>query len=79
MSTDDQPTLFCLGHSAELLEAMKAIIASRATGPDGQNTSRQTQYQSVLRDAFRRALSEAERTGAEPNPDCATLAKTLHV
>jgi hypothetical protein len=53
---DDKPSLLCLGHSPELLKAMESIISS----PENL-----AQHQSVLRGAFRRALSEAERMPKE--------------
>jgi hypothetical protein len=50
----NQPSLLRLGNSPELLEAMKIIIASPATNLDEWSKS-------ILRAAFRQALSEAEQ------------------
>jgi hypothetical protein len=64
MSIDDQPSLLRLGNATELLEAMEAIIASPPAGLDEQSKSRLARHQTVVRDAFRRAMSEAEGSRA---------------
>ncbi len=67
-------TLLHLGNSPELLKAMKFIAASPEAGRDEQNTCLLAQHRSVLRAAFRRALSEDEPSESGPNLDRAVLA-----
>ncbi len=59
MSKYQEPLLLELGNSADLLRAMRAIIASPEEGLDEQSRSLLEQHQNVLREAFRQALSEA--------------------
>lgn len=70
MSTDNTPTLLCLGNDPDLILAMK-IISGECQ--DKQNKSR-THYESILTSALRRALSEAQR--ADESAECPALVES---